>query len=329
MGMGGGGGAEGLSSAGAGAGSSDSPAGAARAGGDPGPRGELEYWRTRMQRLTFITDQLKRRDCRNVIGMLSAITKGRGGGGGGANARAGAGDGGRPGTAGMGEGAARPSTAGDPPSSGLGPGGGDRGKIGNPNSNNSKILLLLRRWKQIDVGITEAANEAKDNVKYLFTLQRFIDPLYGGSAANIVDGLPALMNAVKMIHTIARYYNTPERMTGLFVRITDQMVVHCKRSIIAGEENEYDTATTGKGAGGETRAETMDTDGLWEQDPSALVRRIESCIRLNDAYQEHYRITKRKLAQRGGGGGSGDGRQQQQQQQIRGGGGGGDCTAAV
>ena len=76
----------------------------------------------------------------------------------------------------------------------------------------------------------EAANEAKDNVKYLFTLERFIEPLYTGTATTIIDTLPALTNSIKMIHTIARYYSTTERMTILFARITDQMIVNCKAS---------------------------------------------------------------------------------------------------
>jgi dynein heavy chain len=188
---------------------------------DIGPRGELEYWRGRMQKLTSIMEQLKRQDCKQVIGVLSTITK----------------------------------------------------NTSDPSKQN--IVNLLRRWKQIDVNITESANEAKDNVKYLYTLERFIDPLYTGNAETITDTLPALMNSIKMIHTIARYYNTSERMTSLFAKITEQMICNCKNHI-TGEET---------------------IDSLWESDPQELVRKLEACLKLNEAYQEHYRTTKHKLEQ--------------------------------
>lgn len=83
-----------------------------------------------------------------------------------------------------------------------------------------KIYLATSKWRTIELRVTEALNEAKDNVKYLSTLEKFIEPLYEGSPDSIKDTLPALMNSIKMIHTIARYYNTNDRMTGLFIKIT-------------------------------------------------------------------------------------------------------------
>jgi dynein heavy chain len=79
-------------------------------------------------------------------------------------------------------------------------------------------------------------NEAKDNVKYLQTLERFIEPLYDGNPITIKETLPVLMNSIKMIHTVARYYNTDERMTGLFVKITNQMILNCKQYILTFKE---------------------------------------------------------------------------------------------
>ncbi|KAF4646795.1 hypothetical protein FOL47_005651, partial [Perkinsus chesapeaki] len=36
-------------------------------------------------------------------------------------------------------------------------------------------------------------------------------------------------------------------------------------------------------------------DMLWQTDPLILIKRLESCLRLNEAYQEQYHITKDKL----------------------------------
>ena len=89
----------------------------------------------------------------------------------------------------------------------------------------------LKRWRACDNGITDALNEAKDNVKYLSTLERFTQPLYSGNPEAIIESLPALMNNVKMMLTIARYYSTQEHMTTLFVKITNQMIKTCKRNV--------------------------------------------------------------------------------------------------
>jgi dynein heavy chain len=71
--------------------------------------------------------------------------------------------------------------------------------------------MALQNWRSLEIKVTENLNEAKDNVKYLSTLDKFIEPLYDGTPDSIKDTLPALMNSIKMIHTIARYYNTNDR----------------------------------------------------------------------------------------------------------------------
>jgi hypothetical protein len=56
--------------------------------------------------------------------------------------------------------------------------------------------------------------------------------LYKGTPETIIETLPALMNAIKMIHTIARYYSGTTAMTGLFCKITNQMISNCKNYIL-------------------------------------------------------------------------------------------------
>ena len=114
---------------------------------DLGPKGELNYWRGRMQLVTSVTEQVNSDHCQHVIDLLTENSKSPG------------------------------------------------------DNSKARILLLLRRWRQVDVFITETANEAKDNIKYLSSLQRFVEPLYEGSIDAMADAVPALLNSVKVCST--------------------------------------------------------------------------------------------------------------------------------
>jgi len=160
-------------------------------------------------------------------------------------------------------------------------------QLGKPRD---KIYLATSKWRSIELRVTEALNEAKDNVKYLSTLEKFIEPLYDGTPETIKDTLPALMNSIKMIHTIARYYNTNDRMTGLFVKITQQMINNCKYNILYFRRLREGTANTGK--------KITSDEVLWNHDeypPEELIPVLKSCLELNQAYQKQYEITKERL----------------------------------
>lgn len=132
----------------------------------------------------------------------------------------------------------------------------------------------MNDYNRLELTLTDKLNEAKDNFKYLSTLEKFIDPLYHGTPEQIMETLPALMNTIKMIHTIARFYNTADKMTSLFMKITNQMITNCKNRITGGKK----------------------VEDIWNRDPVELIKVLESCIRLNKHYKDCYKETKDKVA---------------------------------
>eukprot|EP00327_Prymnesium_parvum_P015479 CAMPEP_0113272674 /NCGR_PEP_ID=MMETSP0008_2-20120614/23450_1 /TAXON_ID=97485 /ORGANISM="Prymnesium parvum" /LENGTH=4484 /DNA_ID=CAMNT_0000122153 /DNA_START=48 /DNA_END=13502 /DNA_ORIENTATION=+ /assembly_acc=CAM_ASM_000153 len=131
----------------------------------------------------------------------------------------------------------------------------------------------LKRWRILNNSITDAVNEAKDNVKYLSTLDKYIEPLYSGDPLSIIDALPGLLNNIRMMHTIARYYATPAQMSVLFMKITEQMIVNC-RKYVNKEGN------------------------MWDQPSASLIGQLKSCVKLYDSYRECYENAKASLAEK-------------------------------
>ena len=77
--------------------------------------------------------------------------------------------------------------------------------------------------------LTKLYLEAKDNVKFLGTLERHFKNLtHGANFAIVLDTLPNMMNSLRMVWVISRHYNTDERMVPLMERVAWEL---CQRAI--------------------------------------------------------------------------------------------------
>ncbi|XP_051538163.1 dynein axonemal heavy chain 5 [Myxocyprinus asiaticus] len=131
----------------------------------------------------------------------------------------------------------------------------------------------LRKWIELDRNITDVSNEAKDNVKYLSTLEKFFDPMGKCTPAIMLEHIPKMMNNIRMIHTVSLYYNTSEHMTPLFVKVTNQMVTTSKTYLFQGVMK------------------------VWDLDRKELLKRITECVQLNQKYQQCFHSMKERLQQ--------------------------------
>ena len=74
--------------------------------------------------------------------------------------------------------------------------------------------------------------EAKDNVRFLSTLERhFKNITHGANFQVLTDTIPSMMTALRMVWIISRHYNSDERMVPLMERIAWELAERVDRVI--------------------------------------------------------------------------------------------------
>eukprot|EP00398_MALV-I-01_sp_L67-1_P000765 gene765-501_t len=143
--------------------------------------------------------------------------------------------------------------------------------------------------------------EAKDNVKFLTTLERHFKNLHSGSMNTIVETLPSLLNAIRMVWIISRYFNTDEYMEPLMKRIADQVADKVEETINVQTIFDYEPQkamqiiSDGKAALDKWKTTYMDTrdrieesgtDHRWEFDRPKLFKKTEYMSKIcHDLYE--------------------------------------------
>ncbi|OHT09327.1 Dynein heavy chain family protein [Tritrichomonas foetus] len=128
---------------------------------------------------------------------------------------------------------------------------------------------VLTLWNDLDCKITESANEAKDNVKFLSSLEKYTEMFYALDPPECEDLIPGLITSVSMVHNISRYYRTPHRICTFLKKVTNQMINRCCSYIQMGGL-------------------------LYEQERQQLIDKFNACIKLNQTYQRIYDGTMKK-----------------------------------
>nr|XP_023020658.1 dynein heavy chain 5, axonemal-like [Leptinotarsa decemlineata] len=146
------------------------------------------------------------------------------------------------------------------------------------NSNEVQLTILclklahskiLKDWRETDKKITFCYNEAKDNAKFIQSLETKCHSLYLDDPVKMRRSIMGLLQTVRLIHSVSQFYNTSERTSALMVKITNQMIETCKDYLTCrGQES------------------------IWSQDRVLIKDKLTQCIILNKVYRKTYSVVK-------------------------------------
>ncbi|NXF47620.1 DYH10 protein, partial [Oceanites oceanicus] len=157
-----------------------------------------------------------------------------------------------------------------------------------------KVLEILQEAESVHIGdlqivlsdLRKHHVEALDNTKFLSTLERHLKNLTYGTGFNVVlDTIPSLMNALRMVWIISRHYNTDERMVPLMERIAWEISTRVYKVVDLHTLFKEDRAAAKKKI-----AEAKSTLEQWKKYYFAVRAQIEASGR-----EQHWEFDRKRL----------------------------------
>ncbi|KAM4771050.1 dynein axonemal heavy chain 5-like [Rhinophrynus dorsalis] len=196
------------------------------------PLTELERWRQRQKTLGFLTEQLRGKECKTVIGLLISAKS-----------------------------------------------------------------RLLKKWKTVDISITDAVNGSKAWVKYLEALYRHLDALATESDPVILinSTIPDLFNGIRQMETMTRSFSRNGYLGLLLTKVSNQVAQNCRVflreniMIRDSEDKLWDSIREHMSSAG-TQEERRDKKVIYKgemlKSNSALYERMQACLAVQTSFQE-------------------------------------------
>lgn len=89
----------------------------------------------------------------------------------------------------------------------------------------------------------------------------------------MLESIPKLVTMIRLVYEISRFYNTQEKITSLFVKVTNQMIFACKAYIT----NNYQST-------------------IWTEETEIILKKIIDCCNLHQVYKNSFQRIKTELA---------------------------------
>jgi len=115
--------------------------------------------------------------------------------------------------------------------------------------------------------------EAKENAKFLSTLERHFKIITQGTMNQIVEAINPLLNGIRMVWVISRHYNNDERMVPLMERIANEIAVNVSQDV--------------------------NVRNVFKDEPAVAMLKINSAITVLVRWRETYFKVREKIEQSG------------------------------